>query len=166
MKILVICLLLSFTSLINAQEKQNDASIEETINWINEYGFPKSFARKWVDDPKLVNLKYNKKDNSLSYDLFWDNSDKHPHTTFIIKNNEHPLSMKIRFNQEDEMYYIYIGGQTYLKDGVIFSKVGRNRIDSKNKEHIKSLAKAFEHLFYLTKIKVEIINKLSDKNKF
>ncbi len=152
-------LFLSVITFCNAQEKQNDATIDETINWINEYGFDNTIA---LDDmlKSPEDIRYRTEKDELHY--YYKNKDGNWNTV-ILKNT---ITNTIIVSKSNGHYEIYIEDLEARKFyDPTNSSLGTLNFGS-NKEYAQKTYKAFEHLFYLLKWEVECINKLVDENKF
>ncbi len=153
----------------HGQEKQNDATIKETINWLKEYGFNKITNLNDVYG-KPSNLYLNEDEEYIDY-LYEETGMNYLIRVRLEKGNTN----QIRVYSSGGVYKIWIYGIQTLNeenpsgDGFIWGKgdpiFGVLKF-STNKEYALKVFKAFEHLFYLLEWKVECINDLVDENKF
>jgi hypothetical protein len=150
--------LLFFGLNAHGQEKQNDATIQETISWINEYG---------VKNMTILDSEHEKPF------LFYKDSDGS-----IVYQYEGSDFAFVRIVNEKNSKMIISSSNRGCKVGIYPTQFRRNSLwnDGKppygkfnfgsNKEYALKVFKAFEHLFYLLEWKVECINDLVDENKF
>jgi|GEM_PF-1115384 len=167
MKLFTLTIFLAVATFSSAQEKQNDATIEETINWINEYGV-KSMVNLNSKFRKPSEFRRSGKE-SLKY--FYLNKSGRFYESVKIKKGK---TNSIRIYSSNGVYRVSISPIQVLKTGSGSSSnywgkgnavLGMFNFGS-NKEYAQKTFKAFEHLFYLLEWKVECVSYLVDKNKF
>lgn len=137
-----------------AQEKQNDATIEETIAWINQYGFAAAIPTTASCCEEISNIWFDESSNELKYTYTESEYYEGPRTLKISYDNayltvdKHRLidnTFEVRLIEPYDVYYT-----------IMFNK----------KEIAERVYKAFEHLFFLLEWNVTCRNKLVSENKF
>ena len=150
--ILILALFITTLTLTFAQEKQNDATLEETVNWINEIAIPKQKCSEGYCVSRIY-VKINYK--LIYYSRTW--------------NGEHHDLHHVQFNKHTQ-----IGVEYYENNFCVFINTDKN-IDNNNysnvirfsdKEMARRTYNAFSHLFKLLNIEVKRYNKLANENKF
>ncbi|WP_410005271.1 hypothetical protein [Aequorivita nionensis] len=144
MKKIIVLIFVIFSFSISAQEKQNDATLKETILWLRNYGIPRSEqeGEKWF-------IYFDEQSNLIKY------------TIKIGKEREEFIStdkdtQDLEFFMYEGKYIINVpmGHQAYpFSYGV-------------DKDFALRVFKAFEHLYYLLKWDVKCENLTVSENKF
>ncbi|MFD1293522.1 hypothetical protein ACFQ5N_06715 [Lutibacter holmesii] len=145
-KLLLIITLFIGLGNVNAQ---SDATLEETINWINEIALSRQINSEKYNVTS-INIDSNKK--QIIYSRTYDSEETDP---VITKFNEN-TALKIYYNTYCSCYAVYVE----ISFGYF------NLIRFSDKETAKRTYNAFDHLFKILNIEVRRENKLAIENKF
>ena len=169
-KLLILFTILTLTNL-NAQEKQNDATWEETISFLNKYSDMlmrfdnRSSVMDWT---KFTNVKFQNKDNTtfliLEYSL---------NPQILITNYDLKYLDKVEWQEKSKVNSIdwsnwkdvitikFTRPQPYIFDGKKRGTYKQHAIKISDSEINERYFKALKHLAYLAKKKREEIRKNS-----
>ncbi len=155
-----IIVFLFLMNLSTAQEKQNDATLEETINWINQFGFAKAGDQNKPGNfgyAQTYSIKYNSSSNSLSYWLKSRNIDDHPNLEVKIKPTDN-LRLILTKSNDKYGYQVMINpveikGYTWLYFG-------------NNEDFARRVYKAFKHLFIILEWEIKCKDYTVSESKF
>ena len=152
LNLIVFTLLIFFANNVHSQEKQNDATVEETINWLNEFAI-----KNMINNNSQIKkpLSFSTSKSGLKYHYAKSEYDVEQVSLDFIKDK----TFKLKTSSYDGTYIVNIYGESYNTLYGIF-RFGTN------KDYALRTFKAFQHLFYLLEWKVECINELVDENKF
>ena len=154
-KVALTIFILLFSVLGNAQEQQNDATIKETISWINKFGFKNTVP---INDTLLKpkQIFFGEAVRDIFY--FYDTKDNKSVTVVFEDKLTNKMTLSC-INGECKIYIsdLFTAGYTDISN----EDLGTINFGT-NKENAIKTYKAFEDLFYLLKWEVECINKLSD----
>ena len=148
--ILILILFITTLNLTFAQETQSDATLEETVNWINEIAIPKQLKR--TDDFYLTSIYTDIEKKEIRY---YRESIKWGELNDYQKFNKHN---SITVTYSDDSFLVQIIYET--------NHLERMDIRYSDKEMARRTYNAFNHLFKLLNIEVKRYNKLANENKF
>lgn len=160
-KLITYIFLILFVLDTSAQEKQNDATIDETINWINEHAVASMVN---LNSDQLTKPSYFEINEGAIKYLYFD----HALTGFDFKL-EKDITTRLRIIKSPHgEFTISFNRVTGQKEQYNWAVNNLTNVFSfgTNKENALRCYKAFEHLFYLLEWKVECVNKLVDENRF
>ena len=73
-KLLTLTLILSLTTFTNAQDASNDATLEETIIWLETYGLTEVIAGNHYESNNEASISESKTGKELYLRIKWDDS--------------------------------------------------------------------------------------------
>ena len=161
-KVILTIFLSLFSVLGNSQEKQNDASIKETISWINKVGFKNTAPlNDTLLKPKQIFF------GEAVRDIFYFYETKDEESVIVVFEDKYTSMMTISRSKGAYKIYIsdlYSASNLDLSSNIEISKVDLGTINfGTNKEYALKTYKGFEHLFYLLNWDVECIDKLVEE---
>ena len=145
--ILTLILFITTLTVTFSQETQSDATLDETINWINEIAMPK---QGYSEEYSVTNIYVDINEEKIIYFMTYNGESDDPVTA---KFNEHYL---IDVGYYDNNFEIIINVDDYPSIIIRYS----------DKEMARRTYNAFSHLFKLLNIEVKRYNKLANENKF
>lgn len=164
-KVILTIFLSLFSVLGNAQEKQNDASIKETISWINKVGFKTTAPlNDTLLKPKQIFF------GEAVRDIFYFYETKDEESVIVVFEDKYTNMMTISSSKGAYKIYVsdlYCASNLDLSSNIEISKVDLGTINfGSNKEYALKTYKAFEHLFNLLEWNVKCENNIDNENKF
>lgn len=159
-KIVLIVTLLTASVALNAQEKQNDATWEETIEFLKEY-VPKFNHRRSIENLKVNDLndsgdeEYYIKENTIYFKYKeWTNTRNllNLADVYITEDNAGAKNVKLDFDDGFQKSSYGIDLTELLTIHEDNSRSVKYYVDPKG-EAVNRLIKAFKHLAYLAKEK-------------
>lgn len=154
--LLTLCLLLAF----GTTKAQNDATLEETIDWINNFGISKAIYSDGITKASnKINVSQSKGAiNFYIYREYESGKEKESYRKYLFNDN-----YVILLSPNKSLYQVEIIIDYDREDKKGFSKYDYNFND---KTQAEKVLKAFKHLFDLVHVKYREKNMFLIENKF